>query len=147
MSRAHPPLKDTVSVKFGSCHFTYDRESKAFHTLSLSYSDSVLLTPGFAEASALYQVIKSAVIEGRPEETGLEIEQAAVGWGATVIRLRPLYRDGSLVGVWLSAGPLSVFMESERCRDLYRDMREAFTQAHLSPDDYMGLVIAKEHAC
>jgi hypothetical protein len=134
-------------VRVGTCQFTYDLESKAFHTMSLSYSDSMLLTPGFADASALYQVIRSAVIEGQREAMALDIELAALGWGATFTRLRPLYTDGDLTALWLSAGPLSVFIEPDLCGEIYRDMREAITQADLSPDDYMNLATAKEHAC
>ncbi len=115
--------------------------------MSLSYSDSMLLTPGFADASALYQVIRSAVIEGQREAMALDIELAALGWGATFTRLRPLYTDGDLTALWLSAGPLSVFIEPDLCGEIYRDMREAITQADLSPDDYMNLATAKEHAC
>jgi hypothetical protein len=107
----------------------------------------VFLTPSLIETSALYQVIRSAVIEGQPEATSLDIERAAREWGATFTRLRPLYESGKLSAVWLSTGPLSVFMTPEKCRELYQDMREVERLSSVSLDAYLNLAMDTASDC
>ena len=127
----------TNSVKVGACNFTFEDDSKRFYTMSLSYSEDLLLTPNQVEASALYQVIRQAIIEGQPEAELLKLESDSRSHGAGFTYLRPIYKDNKLWCIWMSIGALSLFAKPERLTQLYNDMCEAVRLAGCSPSDYL----------
>ena len=135
----HSGERETRRV--GACELTLDQEAGEYITMSLSYSDDLLLTPNYQDACVLFQVLKFTLIDKRPVSDYHDFHEAIRSSGASCWwPLRPLFRhrETTPFSFHLASGPISYFANPTRLSELYRDICSATQSLGLDPQTYFA---------
>lgn len=136
----HSGERETRRV--GACELTLEQETGEYITMSLRYSDELLLTPNYQDACVLFQALKFALIDKRPVSDYRDFQQAIHSSGiSTWWPLQPLLRAGEKTPYCfqISSGPLTYFADPARLRVLYNDMCSAAARFGLDPKQFFSL--------